>query len=199
MRPTGSYRVGVFLDYSNVLKDASRAFGLDYEALLARLSPGRLGVEALRVSYRARRANAILAFVEVHIALENPWSAEHIELVSQWCNDDVAEVVAYVRHRRPGREVGVDTACALSCAHAVLDNPPRCEAVLLFSADLDLRPVTEVIGREGPPDAVKTLSWYVPGGWRVAMPKDGERRGACGNVRLPRSVLEASLRDGALN
>jgi hypothetical protein len=191
----GRFRVGVFLDYSNVLRCAERAFGYSYDLLRESLAPTRIGRHAAQRCYGTHRDDVELAFVEVHLGVDDPQAPDVVEVVARWAEDG-DETLPCVR-RRGKWEIGVDMACALSCVHAVLDDPPRCEAAVLFSSDLDLRPATEVIGREGPPSAIKTVSWYVDDLYMHAMPRDAEH-GACDNVRLDRAVLEACLRENAL-
>jgi hypothetical protein len=183
--------IGVFLDYNNVLREAERAFGVPYDALRTGLSPCRLAHQVARAGYAAEE-DAFLCLVEVHYGVEDPEAPSHRELVARWL-DDGTEVIPRVRRKRGG-EVGVDMACALSCAHAVLDDPPRCDVVVLFSSDMDLRPATEIIGRYSRPGSVKTASWHEPGHHELAMPRDSEHK-ACENIQMPRTVLDASLRE----
>lgn len=153
---------------------------------LVRLDPLRIGLE---VAARERRCKDLVV-VEVHLGVSDLESIDHRDLVRAWSAD--RRVVPCVRQNRRGHEVGVDVACALSCAHAVLTDD-RCDAAALFSGDLDLRPATEEIARWGPPDSVTTVSWATSSNKRARMPKDRIVQKGCRNLELGRDTFEACL------
>jgi hypothetical protein len=188
------FRVGVFLDYRNVLWTAGHAFGIAHAELLATLCPWSLAEQAATRAYGTRHPDVSVAFVEIHYGLRDPDAPHHAEMLARW-RAAGPRVVLAIRGNRRGKEVGVDIACALSCARAILSSPTRCDAAVLFSADLDLRPAPELINRSGGrPDRVRTASWHssTAGGMK-AMPSD-PLRGKCTNIAMTRDALDASLR-----